>query len=141
LTRSIGEAQLVNAQATSPTQGLLFFAILTSTLMDSYRRSKERRNIMIDLTNYTHQRGIVILNSQEYRIANRSTTDVIVYRNCISDYADMMKFIINEFKNAEEHSEKDVMDTINALELNLKSIIGWNEDMKKSTERLEKIFY
>lgn len=96
---------------------------------------------MIDLTNYTHQRGIVILNSQEYRIANRSTTDVSVYRKCISDYVDMMKFIINEFKNAEEHSEKDVTDTINALELNLKSIIEWNEDMKKSMERLEKIFY
>lgn len=96
---------------------------------------------MIDLTNYTHQRGIVILNSKEYRIANRASVDVDVYRRCISDHASSMVSIIDNFKNEEEHSEKDIKDTIEALEWSLKSIINWCDDTEKATERLGEIFY
>ena len=94
---------------------------------------------MIDLTNYSHQRGIVILNSQEYRIANRASVDVDVYRRCVQDYAKTIQWILDEYLNGEkEYKEKDVLE---ALEHKVRAISDWCGDIEEAMDKLQRIFY
>ena len=93
---------------------------------------------MIDLTNKTHQRGLVMLGSQEYRTVIKDATDISVYSQCILSYIELLETRLDTYIDKKEEPEVDGM--ILDIKLYTKSIKDWANGIKDAGKNLEKLF-
>lgn len=85
---------------------------------------------MIDLTNYEHKRGVMILSSKDVRTIDSSLFDWKIHTGCISNYADRIKTIVSN----SEMSEASKEDCKQYIEFIQNWIEQSNEDIEKARE-------
>ena len=87
---------------------------------------------MIDLTNFEHKRGIMILTSKDVRVVDRSMFGYHTNAECIKTYAIMIEDLIqrNEFSGDDK---KTMMHY-------LKTIQEWCDEADQNVDKLREVF-
>ena len=87
---------------------------------------------MIDLTNFEHKRGVVILNSKDMRCVCRNLFDYRVLTDCIENYTELLRYKIDKIEMSEE-DRKDLYRYI-------ASIDDWRVRANSNIDKAREIF-
>ena len=87
---------------------------------------------MIDLTNYDHKRGVMILTSKDVRTVDNALFDWKVHTGCIANYAEMISTKINRSKMSDDDKAE-----INQY---IEFIKNWIEQSSGDIEKARDIF-
>ncbi len=85
---------------------------------------------MIDLTNYEHKRGVMILNSKDVRTIDRDLFDYKVNLSCIDTYLNIIKSRINKW----DIDDSSKQATLQEIDFMLKDLTIANKHIEKARE-------
>ena len=86
---------------------------------------------MIDLTNFNHQRGVVILSSKDMRTGVRELFEWKVNAECIDGYVDYIRSRIIADSGMDDNNFNDILHRLDAIERWLKEANGHIEKARE----------
>ena len=87
---------------------------------------------MIDLTNYEHRRGIMILTSKDVRSTTKAAFDWKVHTNCIRDDAEVILLYLQK----DELTDED----IRFIKQHAQNIISWTNNVDANINKVREVF-
>lgn len=87
---------------------------------------------MLDLTNFEHKRGVVILTSKDMRCVCRNLFNYRVMTDCVANYTELLTLKINDI----EMPDKDRKDLLRYIQ----SIDDWRKEANSNIDKAREIF-